>query len=516
MSMSFTRRIEALENRRYQLVQKHISFYENQTNIYAIPQDKIYIPENTAKSFHNDTSFVQLVMGPYGSGKTTLCLQHIVKMASMMPVWANGRRKMRCLVIRNTSGELHSTTLQSWLSWFGDLGDIHKRQKPILTYEHTFNDGDGVIELEMIFLALDREDDLRKLKSLEATWAYINELSEVPQGALAHLIGRINHRYPSKQMCPEPYPCGIIADTNPPDEDHWIYRDFDLKPVEGYKLYKQPPGLLKDNDGKWFQNPDCDNYRNLAPDYYTKLANGQNEQFVKVYCLGEYGSVGFGMKVYPEYNDDLHSVEEIEAIQGEPLHLGWDFGLTPACIVCQFTARGQLLVLREYTSSSMGIRTFAESVVIPSLAQHFPYCKIGSSQADPSGNAHDTIMEELSCIGELNSLGIKTDAASTNEIAPRIASVRYFLNRMVDGKPCFILSRKYAPVLRKGFIKDYCFKRLSIAGEERYHDKPNKASPSSDPHDGLHYIALRFAPQSIMKEKGEEKHVNMWNPGFRF
>lgn len=516
MSMSFSRRIEALENRRYQLVQKHIDFLEDRTEIYGIPKNLIYYPNNIPIQFHNDdTNLVRAMMGPYGSGKTTTCLQEIVLRACNMPIWFNGRRKLKCLIIRNTSGELHTTTLKSWLMWFGELGDIKKRQKPVLTYEHTFNDGKGVIELELIFLALDNEDDLTKLRSLEITMAYINELSEVPTGVLPHLIGRIG-RYPSKQLCPESFWHGIIADTNPPDQDHWIYKKFEEFPISGWKLYKQPPGLLKNSEGEWIDNTDCDNYKNLQERYYLNLANGQTEQFIKVFCLGEYGSVGFGKVVYPEYNDDLHSIDKIDAIQGEPIYLGFDFGFTPACVVCQFTSRGQLLLLKEYTGEDMGIRTFAESIVIPALSRDFPYCKIGNAWADPAGIKGGEVLHELSCIGELNDLGIKTYPGKTNDIATRIASVRYFLNRMVDGKPCFLLSRLTCPLSRKGFIKSYCYKRLRVINEERYQDKPHKNHPFSDLHDGVQYIAMEFAPQSIMKEKGEEKHVNMWNPGFRF
>ena len=150
----------------------------------------------------------------------------------------------------------------------------------------------------------------------------------------------------------------------------------------------------------------------------SKLAEGQSTDFVKVFCLGEYGSVGTGKNVYPEYNSDWHAVEDITAIQGEPLLLGWDFGLTPACIVAQVDSRGQLRILKEYCAADMGIRTFAESVVIPSLGRDFPYCKVGSSVGDPSGIARDSIYEELSCIGELNSLGLDTIAARTNDLEP--------------------------------------------------------------------------------------------------
>lgn len=492
-----------------------ITIDRERTIIHASDKDRLYVPTPTGQLFHDSDNFVNLVIGPYGSGKSTMCVHTIVRRACEMPVWHNGRRRSRWAIVRNTSGELQSTTLQTWLAWFGELGDVRKRQKPLLTYEYTFNDGHGVVELELIFIALDREEDLRKIKSLEVTGAYINELSEVPQGALAHFKGRVNHRYPSRAFCDKPYWSGIIADTNPPDVDHWIYKDFELKGIDSYRIFHQPPGLLKDSTGAWYQNKDCDNAPNLAHDYYTKLAEGQTEDFVKVYCLGEYGSVGFGKRVYPEFNSDIHAVERIQAIQGEPIHLGWDFGLTPACIVVQVSPRGQLRVLKEYQGEDMGIRTFAQNIVIPSLAKDFPYNKIGISRGDPSGVAGDDIMEELSCIGELNSLGIDTAPATTNDLEPRIGSVRYFLNTMIDGQPGCIVSREGCPGLVKGFIKDYIYKRISVGGEERYKEVPHK-NMASHRHDAFQYIALEFAASCIMSTKMPVQKVDMYNPTFRW
>lgn len=517
----------------------HYWSYENRYEIYAVDDygkknNRVYIPSNTGKIFNQDDSFVQLVMGPYGSGKTTMCIQKIVNLATQMPAWSNGRRKSRWIIIRNTSPELYSTTLKSWLLWFGELGDVRPRQKPILTYNHIFNDDKGTIELELMFIALDRDDDIRKLKSLEATGAYINELSEVPQSVLSHLKGRLNGRYPSNSFCNEYYWSGVLADTNPPDEDHWIYRDFEIEKVEGYKIFKQPPGLIKDNDNQWQDNLNADNIENLAKDhpsqkgvkvydYYKKLATGQSETFIKVFCLGQYGLVERGKRVYSEYNDDIHSVDNIEAIQGQPLHLGWDGGLTPACVVVQISPRGQLLVLKEYFAEDMGVRSFAESIVIPSLAKDFPYHPIflegklsnmlGLSRADPSGVKRDEIFGEFSFIGELNSSGLPTLPARTNDIQPRLNSVKYFINRMVDGKPAFLLNRSGCPLLRKGFINGYVYKRIAISGDERYRDEPDK-NKFSHPQDALQYIAMEFASDvSIGKEKKEL--VNMFNPTMR-
>jgi len=508
------RRLESIELSRQKKADKQITVNGSNLTIHTKELDKIYIPTVTGDIAHHDNSFVRVLMGPYGSGKSTWAISEIVKRTCEMPKWNANRRRARWGIVRNTSGELATTTLATWLSWFEELGDVRKRQKPILTYEHTFNDGYGIVELELLFIALDRPEDVRKIKSLELTGCYINELSEVPQAALAHMKGRVN-RYPSKAFCTEPYWSGIIADTNPPEDDHWIYKDFELNKFENHKLFKQPPGLIKDESNRWVRNPNADNANHLPSNYYEMLAEGQSQEFVKVFCLGEYGSVGFGKRVYPEFNPDFHAVDSLTALQGEQLILGWDFGLTPACVVLQFTPRGQLMCLKEYVGDGMGIRTFAESIVIPSLRTDFPYCKIGISVADPAGNARNEIIEEMSCIGELNSLNIPTTSASTNDIDPRLGAVRYFLNKMIDGKPAFILDRKNCPTLFKGFVKDYVYARVAVSGEERYKDKPNK-NMASHPMDGLGYACLEVASDRIMKAKaGESPKIDMFNPVMR-
>lgn len=494
--------------------QQHITFEKERTIIHAGEQDKVYIPTTTGKLFHASNGFVDLVIGPYGSGKSTMCAQRIVESSCRMPRWDSGQRRTRWAVVRNTSGELNSTTLQTWLQWFGDLGTIKKRQKPLLMYEHEFNDGEGIVRLELIFIALDRPDDVRKIKSLELTGVYLNELSELPQNVLSHFKGRVNGRFPSRSFCPEPYWSGIIADTNPPDEDHWIFRDFERDVTPSYHVFHQPSGLVtndhgdfvRDGSGNYIQNVHADNVEHLSGDYYPKLAEKQSEGFIKVYCGGKYGLVESGKRVYPEFNYDIHSVERIDAMQGEPLYLGFDFGLTPACVVVQVTARGQVRVLKEYVSEDIGIKTFATNIVIPQLAIDFPYCKISEwAEGDPSGANSDQIMEELSCIGELNTLGIPTRGATTNDPDVRINSVRYFLNLMVDGKPSFIISREGCPVLVKGFMSGYHFKRMQIGGDERYQDKPNK-NKYSHPHDALQYRLMPFASERLGNKPEPPKH----------
>lgn len=510
---SLQNRIKLLEDSKNKEFSKQITIEKNNITIHCRDRDKIYAPTRTGDVAHADNSFVRIIMGPYGSGKSTWAAAEIVKRSCEIPNWYSGRRRSRWAIVRNTSGELQSTTLATWLSWFDELGDIRKRQKPILTYEHSFNDGNGIVELELLFIALDRPEDVRKIKSLELTGCYINELSEVPKAALAHMKGRVN-RYPSKAFCTEQYWSGIIADTNPPPTDHWIYKDFEENTYEGHVLFKQPPGLIKNVDKQWARNPSSDNAQHLPDDYYVKLAHGQTQEFINVFCLGVWGTVGFGKKVYPEFNSDLHAVEDIEAIQGVDLLLAFDFGLTPACIVAQTSARGQVRLLKEYVGIDIGLRSFVESIVIPGISRDFPYCRIGTCTADPSGAARDQILDEMSCISELNSLGINTTAARTNQLEPRIAAVRYFLNRLIDGKPALIVSKKGCPVLYNGFVKDYVYKRIAVSGEERYKDTPDK-NMASHISDATQYLCLELSSENILQDKQKIQHVDMYNPVMR-
>jgi hypothetical protein len=69
-----------------------------------------------------------------------------------------------------------------------------------------------------------------------------------------------------------------------------------------------------------------------------------------------------------------------------PLILGFDYGLTPACVIGQVTPRGQLRILSDLVGVEMGINTFARDVLKPHLAMNFPGYRIQAT-GDPAGNA---------------------------------------------------------------------------------------------------------------------------------
>src|SRR5690348_7059378 len=129
------KRLKAFEEAKRKGTERQITIKDNEMIIHASDQDKIYIPSATGDLAHNDNNFVRVIMGPYGSGKSTWAVTEIVRRACEIPAWHSGRRRSRWGIVRNTSGELATTTLATWLAWFEELGDIRKRQKPLMTYE---------------------------------------------------------------------------------------------------------------------------------------------------------------------------------------------------------------------------------------------------------------------------------------------------------------------------------------------------------------------------------------------
>ncbi len=130
---------------------------------------KTYIPAGpTLAAFHESDAFVRSIRGPIGSGKSTACVAEILKRAHEQAPGPDGRRKTRWGIIRNTYGELRTTTVRTWHMWFPEtLGRFSLDAPPthrLVTSE---------LDLEIIFLALDRPEDVRKLLSLELTCARV-------------------------------------------------------------------------------------------------------------------------------------------------------------------------------------------------------------------------------------------------------------------------------------------------------------------------------------------------------
>lgn len=449
-----------------------------------------YPPGPVASLFHHDSSFVRGLMGPVGSGKSSACCSEIVMRALAQRPWIDNVRRSRWAVIRNTYPELKSTTIKTWQTWFPQNVAPIRWDTPITSFMRIDNIGDGTaMELEVIFLALDSELDTGKLRSLELTGAWINEGSEIPKAVFDMCTQRVG-RYPSK-LKGGPSWCGVIIDTNPPDDDHWYYQIAETETPEGWQFFRQPGGLYFDHESSSYKpNPEAENVDNLpnGHGYYLQQLGGKQDTWINVFLLGNYGTTSDGKPVFPEWNDRVHvSDKPLEPVRGLPIILGWDFGLTPACIIGQQMPNGQLRILEEIISEDMGIREFASDVVRPILTNKYGgFARF--SDGDPAG-AIRAQTDTRTCFMELAECGIPTEPADTNDWIPRRESVAYFLTRMIDGGPGLLLDPR-CTTLRKGFNGRYRYERMKVAGSARYRDRPVK-DQFSHPHDALQYLCMR-------------------------
>lgn len=454
-----------------------------------------YFPSKTAEKYHDDDSIFKLIMGPIRSGKSTASCAEIIKRACAMPISKDGVRRSICAIIRNTYPELKTTTLLTWKRWFGSLGLVHEKHDSPIELFHRFNDGNGIVELKIWFMALDKPKDLKKLLSLEITFAYVNEVREIPFSLIKMLMGRVG-QYPMKKDCENEFWSGVFADTNPPDIEHWIYDIFEKQQIKEFKLFKQPAALLKNENNEWILNENAENIKNLSKDYYHNLLPGANQEYINVYIRGDYGTVNDGKLVYSQYNDDVHSIQTIDTVINEPILISLDGGLTPAALISQLI-NGQFRCLKEFTTDKMLLEELVQNVILYVNANFKNYCV--NWTGDPSINSFDIAM--------LNNLGINLKKAVTNDIEPRINSVSFFLNRMSSGSPSFLISKIGCPNARKGFLSKYCYRRIQVIGEEKYRDVPDKSHPYSDIQDCIQYACLWYNNSNISKDGQKFKEL---------
>ena len=76
-----------------------------------------YKPFPTLYKMHHDDAEIKIIIGPFGSGKSSGLTMEIVRQACIMPKCLDGVRRSKWLIIRNTYDELKSTSLQMWEEW---------------------------------------------------------------------------------------------------------------------------------------------------------------------------------------------------------------------------------------------------------------------------------------------------------------------------------------------------------------------------------------------------------------
>jgi hypothetical protein len=455
-----------------------------------------YQASPTMAKFHSSNAPVKGIMGPIGSGKSVGCiLEVLTRSQRQAPDYGNIRRT-RWAVIRQTYPELKSTTIKSWQDWIpNEIFPITYGAPITARMIQKLPDG-TTMDMEVFFVSVDRPKDMKKVLGLELTGAWINEAREIGKHVVDGVFSRTG-RYPGKKYGAPLTWTGLIMDTNPMDDDHWWYRMAEQQKPDGWDFFRQPGALNKILDGNgsligYEANPRAENVKHqpLGFRYWLQQVQGADPQWVDAMVCGNYASVHDGRAVYKDiYNDRVHhSPVPLEVFRGMDLLMGWDFGLTPSCILGQLDPEGQLRILREYVCDYGGLKQFAGDVVIPRLNSEFSGIPV-RAWGDPAGNQKSQSDDTQTCFNMLAQLGIPAVPTVTNAFIPRRQSVIDRLSRTVgSARPAFITDPSIS-ILRKGFLGGYKFERVQVTGEERYKDQPAK-NRFSHPHDALQYLCV--------------------------
>lgn len=436
-------------------------------------------PGPVSRAFMRSEAFVRGIRGPLGSGKSTACIFEMIRRAKQQKLSPSGKRKSRWVVIRNTYAELQTTTIKSWHQWIPQhIGRWQSSGPPT----HHIDEGD--MQMEVMFIALDRPDDIKKLLSLEVTGGWINEAREVPKAVLDALTGRVG-RYPSALEGGASW-FGVLMDTNSPDSDHWWYRLAEEEKPAEFEFFAQPGG----------RHADAENRENLPAGYYERMVSGKDADWVKVYVDNEYGFVKDGKPVYSDYIDALHC-RDFDVVRGWPLHVGIDFGLTPAAAIGQRSPMGQWRIHSEVVTEDMGAVRFAELFKLV-MRERYPGLPIASIACDPAGDGRAQT-DERTPLMILKAAEIDAHPAMTNDPIKRIESVSAPMRRLVDGQPGFLVHTQ-CTTLRKGFGGGYAYRRLQVGGAERYQDVPTK-NKYSHVHDALQYLMVDGGEAKLLTQR---------------
>jgi hypothetical protein len=401
---------------------------------------------------------VDVILGPLGSGKTHgMCARIMRHIQEQRPSTRDGLRKSRWAVVRNSYPDLKRSTIRTWTEIVPE--HIYGRMNWSLPPSHRLRWDD--IQAEIDFLALDKPEDVRKLRSTEYTGIAFNELPFIDKSIFDEAHSRL--RYPSKDEGGSEWH-GILGDGNAPEEDCWLAvmaGMVDMPPglseeeaaalahwPPDWGLHVQPPALIEQVDAQgrvigYETNPHAENLENLRADYYDKQIAGKTKSWIDSRLMVRVALVVDGSPVWPNFRAEVH-VAPVVLVPDDnySVEVGLDFGRMPAAVFAQ-GINNRVLVQHELIGQNEGAVSFAPKVR-RAMAAYYPNIPLSRFRfwGDPKGadktQVDDRTAFEIFANHEMIVRG--PPGLFQNKIEPRVEAVDSLLTRMYDGKPCLVVS----------------------------------------------------------------------------
>lgn len=203
-----------------------------------------------------------------------------------------------------------------------------------------------------------------------------------------------------------------------------------------------------------------------------------------------------GKAWYPEFRYDFHVAKShLKLIEGRPVYRGWDYGLTPATVFVQPTAKGQLLILYpELQSVDCGILAHGR-VVKSESGIYFPKFSF-VDYGDPAGNQRAQTDEKTAnqILREEYKISVHPGPVAFEK---RDNSIRKLLTTTTpDGQPMLLIDPRCTFIIA-AFTGGY--HRKQVAG--RYLEEPAKNEYS--------HIIDAFGYVSSMANEADNNKTNI-------
>lgn len=374
-------------------------------------------------------------------------------------------------LIRDTFENMQATTQKSFFQWFppGVYGDYNASKK-------CFTWASGIAAGEVYFLGMDDQQDATKLMSREFAGFGIDEPAPavgsagVDEMIFDMALSRLRQQgmgwYSAK-----------LAENNP-DETHWTYRRFVQPGEDGFRLW-QP------------QMPE--NLHHLPPGYYAELRRlwQHRPDLIRRFVEGEFGFQQIGRAVTPNWNDKLHLSLGLVPLPRRDLHLLWDFGHNPTCIITQVTPLGHWNILESFVGDQIGVEELIEQQVIPTLVARYKglQCPLLHT-GDPQGVQREQTSTRRSAVQAIRRMIGGTWKGGPVRTSERVEPLRAALTKTVQGRGMIQVDRERAPhvwhALRGGW--HYHVARTGLVSND-----PVK-NEHSHPGDAMGYGAARLFP----------------------
>jgi hypothetical protein len=426
------------------------------------PHQVSFSPNPVQKAFIESRAKADLYSSRMGEGKSTaLCWAELA--------YTRHNPGATGVIVRDTWENLRGTTQKTFFEWFppGIFGTYKITEK-------TFTWAEGVASGNVMFLGMDDPVDAGKIMSREFGFMAMDEPAPaVGSAGIDEMIFDIGLSRLRQQGMK--WYAMKLAENNP-DENHWTYRRFVSPGTEGFKLW---------------QPTKPENEANLPSSYYQELRRvwAHRPDLVRRFVDGEFGFQTDGKPVTPQWDDKRHLALGLVPVQGVDLHLLWDFGHNPTCIVTQKTPLGSWLVLEALVGEEIGVAELIGDAVKPLLADRyrkFALRHIG----DPAGNQREQTSIYRSAVRLLKRELGGTWRSGPVRLGERVEPLRAVLNRNTGGYAVVRVDRHRAAAVWQALRGGWHF---NVSRTGLVSGEPVK-NISSHPGDAMGYGAAVLFP----------------------